>query len=46
VGESLSYENTQIEELQQVIARQYGFHLQTHKMELYGLCKDCQDSND
>lgn len=45
-GRITEFENPQIEELQQVVARQYGFRLQTHKMELYGLCKDCDSRKD
>lgn len=45
-GKIMEFENPQIEELQQVVARQYGFRLQTHKMELYGLCKTCQSRDD
>jgi Fur family ferric uptake transcriptional regulator len=24
------------------VARKHGFKVTSHKMELYGLCKDCQ----
>lgn len=41
-GVIVEWENDAIEELQVVVARQHGFVLTDHKMELYGLCPDCQ----
>ena len=38
----IEFENERIEELQDMVARQHGFHVTRHKLELYGLCKDCQ----
>ena len=40
-GKIIEFENPQIEALQQVVAREFGFVLRSHKMELYGLCKAC-----
>lgn len=34
--------NPHIEELQDVVAKEKGFIVTQHKMELYGLCKNCQ----
>jgi Fur family transcriptional regulator, ferric uptake regulator len=34
--------NDQIEALQEQVAEEHGFKLKTHKMELYGLCPECQ----
>ena len=38
----IEFENEPIEELQDMVARQHGFQVTRHKLELYGLCKDCQ----
>jgi Fur family transcriptional regulator, ferric uptake regulator len=39
----IEFENERIEELQDMVARHHGFHVTRHKLELYGLCKDCQE---
>jgi Fur family ferric uptake transcriptional regulator len=36
------FENEEIEQLQEQVADAQGFKLTHHKMELYGLCADCQ----
>jgi Fur family ferric uptake transcriptional regulator len=36
------FENTEIEELQDSVAKKFGFILSSHILELYGLCPDCQ----
>jgi Fur family ferric uptake transcriptional regulator len=41
-GKITEFEEPAIEELQQRIATRYGFRVQAHKHELYGLCSDCQ----
>ena len=38
----VEFENDEIEELQEQVAREFGFKLTSHKMELYGICTDCQ----
>lgn len=38
----IEFENDQIERLQEAVARRHGFKVISHKMELYGLCKNCQ----
>lgn len=38
----VEFENNTIENLQIQIAKKYRFILTRHKMELYGICKDCQ----
>ncbi|MFQ5477934.1 MAG: Fur family transcriptional regulator [Candidatus Binatia bacterium] len=43
-GKIVEFENDQIEALQEAVASQNGFRLQSHRMELYGLCADCQAS--
>jgi Fur family ferric uptake transcriptional regulator len=41
-GKILEFECPDIEKLQEEMAEKYGFILQTHKLELYGCCKDTQ----
>jgi Fur family ferric uptake transcriptional regulator len=41
-GLIIEFENERIEALQNQVARKHGFKLTGHKMELYGLCRDCQ----
>jgi Fur family ferric uptake transcriptional regulator len=41
-GDITEFEEPRIEELQERVAKKYGFHLRSHKHELYGLCKKCQ----
>jgi len=38
----VEFENDEIEELQEQVAKGFGFKLTNHKMELYGICPDCQ----
>ncbi len=40
----VEFENEEIEALQYVIAKQNGFQLTNHLMQLYGICKECQKS--
>jgi Fur family ferric uptake transcriptional regulator len=41
-GKIVEFVNTQIEALQTRVAKQNGFVVTNHKLELYGLCPDCQ----
>jgi Fur family ferric uptake transcriptional regulator len=41
-GAILEFENESIEELQKDVARKNRFQVQSHKLELYGLCAGCQ----
>jgi Fur family ferric uptake transcriptional regulator len=41
-GTILEFENERIEALQQDVARKNRFQVQSHKLELYGLCAACQ----
>ncbi|MGE5842103.1 MAG: Fur family transcriptional regulator [Deltaproteobacteria bacterium] len=41
-GKIIEFENERIEHLQQDVARKNNFHVLNHKLELYGLCSDCQ----
>ncbi len=40
--EIFEFENERIEELQESVARDHGFTVTHHKLELYGLCKKCR----
>ena len=39
----IEFEDERIEALQRDVAEQHGFKLVRHKLELYGLCPDCQN---
>jgi Fur family ferric uptake transcriptional regulator len=41
-GAITEFENETIEQLQKEVAAGYGFRIETHKLELYGLCAKCQ----
>ena len=41
-GAILEFENERIEELQADVARKKSFQVQSHKLEIYGLCSACQ----
>jgi Fur family ferric uptake transcriptional regulator len=41
-GTIVEFENCDIERLQEEVARRNGFTIQTHKLELYGLCSRCR----
>ena len=41
-GDITEFEEPKIEALQEQIAARYGFELQSHKHEMYGLCPSCQ----
>ena len=40
----IEFINETIERLQDEIAESHGYRLTSHRMELYGVCPDCQDS--
>jgi Fur family transcriptional regulator, ferric uptake regulator len=42
-GAIIEFENQRIEQLQQDVAKKNRFIVHTHKLELYGLCSDCQE---
>ena len=44
-GKIIEFENEQIESLQETVAARFGFQLHSHKMELYGLCRDCRQKS-
>lgn len=41
-GRIVEFFSPRIEELQDEIAKKHGFRVTNHRMELYGICKDCQ----
>lgn len=41
-GSIIEFENQAIEQLQVEVAREHQFLVQTHKLELYGLCLKCR----
>src|SRR4051812_40556924 len=43
-GNIVEFENERIEELQDRVADEHGFKVMHHKLELYGLCRACQES--
>jgi Fur family transcriptional regulator, ferric uptake regulator len=42
----IEFENQSVEQLQEQIASDYGFHMLQHRMELYGICRECQAVRD
>ena len=42
-GNIIEFENDEIEQLQEEIAKMHDFKLTNHLMQLYGFCKSCQD---
>jgi Fur family ferric uptake transcriptional regulator len=43
-GKIQEFENDRLEELQERIARQQGFQVREHKLELYGYCQECAEN--
>jgi Fur family ferric uptake transcriptional regulator len=41
-GKIMEFTNSMIEKLQDKISREKKFEVLSHKLELYGLCKDCR----
>ncbi|HBO83943.1 MAG: transcriptional repressor [Deltaproteobacteria bacterium GWC2_42_11] len=41
-GKIIEFENKRIEHLQKEVADKMGFKVTTHKLELYGRCKECR----
>jgi Fur family ferric uptake transcriptional regulator len=41
-GTIIEFENDRIEALQELVARRHSFLVTRHKLELYGLCRECQ----
>ncbi|MBI1823900.1 MAG: transcriptional repressor [Nitrospirae bacterium] len=43
-GRIIEFENMDIENLQEQVAKEHSFIIQRHKLELYGYCKTCHRS--
>ncbi len=41
-GKIIEFHDERIEDLQDQITKKLGFKVQSHKHEIYGLCKECQ----
>ena len=44
-GRIVEFCDERIEDLQDRVAQEHGFVVTQHKMELYGLCDDCRDTD-
>jgi Fur family transcriptional regulator, ferric uptake regulator len=40
-GRIIEFHNDAIEDLQEAVAREHGFRISHHRMELYGTCAEC-----
>lgn len=45
-GAITEFENKKIEKLQEDVAKEHGFEVKHHKLELYGYCKKCRKGQD
>ncbi len=45
-GSIVEFENERIEELQDRVAQEHSFAVTHHKLELYGLCRKCQERDE
>jgi Fur family transcriptional regulator, ferric uptake regulator len=45
-GMIIEFENDKIEQMQDQVAKKHGFVVTSHKMELYGLCRNCQKATE
>ena len=43
-GKIVEFEDSRIEELQIEVAREHGFAIERHRLELYGCCLDCANN--
>ena len=41
-GKIIEFNNPLIEKLQQDVAKEHGFEMTTHKLDMFGICKDCR----
>lgn len=42
-GKIVEFENSEIEDLQEAAAKKLGFVITRHRLELYGICRDCRE---
>lgn len=45
-GKIVEFTHPQIEKLQEIIARRLGFVVTNHKMEIYGICRECREGRE
>ena len=45
-GRIVEFNHPQIEQLQAKVAQRFGFIATTHKMEIYGICRECREGRD
>ena len=45
-GEITEFVDEVIEERQHKIAESHGFKMEDHSMQIYGICKKCQEKSD
>jgi len=43
-GDITEFVDEEIEKRQELIAEKFGFMIKDHSMQIYGLCKNCQDN--
>ncbi len=41
-GKIIEFQNSLIEKLQEEVAKEHGFEMTTHKLDMFGICKDCR----
>jgi Fur family ferric uptake transcriptional regulator len=45
-GRIVEFVHPQMEQLQEKVAQRFGFIATTHKMEIYGICRECREGRD
>ena len=45
-GDITEFVDEEIEKRQEKIAKEFGFAMKDHSMQIYGICKKCQEKND
>ncbi len=41
-GKIIEFQHPLIEKLQEDVAREHGFEMTTHKLDMFGICKECR----
>ncbi len=41
-GKIIEFHNSLIEQLQEDVAKEHGFEMTTHKLDMFGICQDCR----
>ena len=42
-GDIMEFVDDEIEKRQELIAKEFGFKINDHSMQIYGICKNCQN---